>query len=263
MSTIRLTIALFLCNLIMAQTHGVRSLPPGKEATPKREAAAIALVNRALQASGGESAVSAMAYSRTSGTFDSDGQIAAGPFTWEVSGNDFRYDNPNGSGRSISANSHGVSTHSDGKHTEELPGHITMGILPLHLPLLVLSRQIIDSRYSISLVNEASDQPTIHIHSSRDTNAATECITSQDWFFESRTGMPIRLEYRLPDHSDASVTVPASVELLDYRIEQGVLLPHTIVSYVNGQKQATVHITAFELNRRPESPLSTTEERVK
>ena len=53
----------------------------------------------------------------------------------------------------------------------------------------------------------------------------------------------------MADEKNATDTVSARADLLDYRIEDGILVPHTIVSYVNSRKQATAHITGFEFNR--------------
>jgi hypothetical protein len=53
----------------------------------------------------------------------------------------------------------------------------------------------------------------------------------------------------MADQQSATDTVPARADLLDYRIENDVLVPHTIASYVSGHKQAIAHVTSLEFNK--------------
>lgn len=229
----------------------IHSFAPEEQTSPQRDPGAIAIVEKALAAMGGRDAIDQVADCVANGhseTFQGSG-LVDGKFVWKNAGNEFRYENSGASGTHVLVSGHGNAIQIRAGASKPVHGHVTLALFPLHLPGVVLLHELADVRYTIKLVQNATDDPQIaHVHTSRNTNAVTAAVTPQEWFFDVHTGLPIRVEYRLPEETDATRTSPASVGFRDYRPEHGMMLPHLLDSFVDGQTQATAHITSFSFD---------------
>jgi len=50
-------------------------------------------------------------------------------------------------------------------------------------------------------------------------------FTPQDWYFDSMTGLPLRVEFQIPTSENANDSLPASMDFSNFQTVTGVLVP--------------------------------------
>ena len=223
-----------------------------QQASPPRDPLALAAVQRAVAVTGGTGPISQIHDCVAEGTLEpSPGSwLSSGTFVWKNSGSEFRYENPGVSGRSAYVSGRGRPAVVKPDGTTRLHAHVSEANFPPHLFSLVLLRMLADARYKLVFVGEQiiGDRPVLRVRSSLAVDEITAVTTVQDWFFDAGSGLPVRVEYRLPANSNALEYLSAAVELADFRSVSGLAVPFQITIYQDGQKGGIAKLSSVVFN---------------
>jgi hypothetical protein len=225
---------------------------------PLRDPSAIATVQMAIQAMGGQAAVAQIKDSVAQGHTQpvAGGWVSqAGDFVWKNADSEFRYESVSPSGRSVWLSGHGHPKVQSPGGIETLPPHTSTADFPSYLPALVLVNRLGDPRYQFTVLAPAQSAggPAIGVRTLLNDDPITSRLTMQDWYFDSNTLLPIRVEYNIPEHANAAAMHPAAEEFSDYQVVSGILVPFKIVFSFDGHQMAvnTVSTTAFNTGINP------------
>jgi outer membrane lipoprotein-sorting protein len=220
--------------------------------TPTRDPRAIQVIQQSLAVMGGASAISQISNCVAQGTIQAPpgSWMTSGSLTWETSGTEFRYSNPSPQGTEIFVSGHGQPASTTGGVTVRVFAHVSEAVFPPHLPALVLFEELQDSRYSVVNLGTGTveGKPALHVQTSLAGNPIDAQVTQQDWYLDPNTGLPLRVEYRLPSHNDALQFLSAAFEFANYQAVSGVLVPFQITIYFNGQEAGVVTVGSVSFN---------------
>lgn len=228
-----------------------------QEPQGKRDPAAINLVERSLAVLGGKASIAAVQSMESSGTITGEGPSGNASFRWTVliSGSDFEFRKETNDGKTIRvfASGHGHPGYMSGG-TKAKPLHLQMATAapPYELPAVLLYAELMNPALSFTMESSTSAKLS-HIQITNKSNPLIEEMYTQDWYFDSLTNMPVRVEYHLPTSTDASVTVPAYMNFLDYKSLNHVQYPTSLEIYENGAKVGQVTILSMKVNTSPDS----------
>ena len=226
-------------------------------AEPVRDPAAIALLQKAIATLGGQAVASQVTDSVTTGTIDPPpgSKAETRTFVWKVAGEEFRREFQGSAGSEVFVSGHGKPEGDRAGKGRRVMQHVAQASPPLHLPALVLLQQLANNDYSLTVVGNATvqGQPTTVVKSVLQSDVVTRAVTPQRWFLDPQTGLPLRVEYRLPDNENALHTTDASVEFGDYRSIQGTMVPFRMLVTQSGSGPWTVTVlsVAFNTNISP------------
>lgn len=218
-----------------------------------RDAAAVAVVEKSLAALGDVNAIAAIRAVVSTGTIVNVGSSTQIPFRWEeqVSGNHFEFRQEttvNGMTR-VFASGHGKPGFGQlGQPAMRLSGQVEIAAIPVHLPALVLLLELQDPVYSIQSVGGSDSKQAIHVRIANTTDPVMQVFTQQDWYFDPRTFVPVRLEYRIPSVKNALHTLQSTCVYSSWVQKQGVQFPTTLLGLRNGKQFATQTISSFQPN---------------
>jgi len=218
---------------------------------PTRDAGALLAVSQAVGALGG-STVAQIADCIVYGTIQpiNNSSARAGNFVWKTSGAEFHREFSDGTATQILVSGHGHPSLSENGKTSRLLRHVAQAIPPLYLPALVLAGQANDPRYTLTFLGPAaaSGQAAIRLHTSLDSDAVSALVTPQEWYLDATTGLPLRVEYRVPDSLDAGKWEVGAVDFSDYRRVAGVSVPFRMLVYEDLQPTSVVTLTSVTFN---------------
>jgi hypothetical protein len=154
-------------------------------------------------------------------------QAAPQSFTWTYAEKQFRLENSAASGSHVLVSSGGSpQDFHDGEWLVVPPG-MARTILPYHIPALTLFGEIQNSGYSFVFGGSTTlnGKVAIHIQSRDDSDVTGHLFTPQDWYFDSATGLPLRVEFQIPISENANDSLPASMDFSNFQAVTGVLVP--------------------------------------
>lgn len=219
---------------------------------PQRDAQALAVLQNAVAAMGGSAAVSQVADTVISGNIQlSPGSAAqASTFTWKTAGPNFRYEFKSGTTTQIFVSGHGNPANARNGTVKALSPLIALANPPLHFPLLVLASVAANSNYSVTLGGKTTvnGTPAVKVHIFLNTDMLSALVSAQDWYFDAVSGLPLRVEHRLPDNHRPEHYVQATEDFADFRIVSGLLVPFKITSYESGSLVAVETISSVSFN---------------
>jgi hypothetical protein len=219
--------------------------------TPQRDSAAVATVQKAINAMGG-SAVSGMTDCTAQASVQPDPATHTSPYTmtYQNSQTDFRYQSVKDGETVVSVSGAGrPAVQANGKITHP-PVHPLLTYFPQHLSALALSQRLANPNYSISsrgagtVHGQAVAQVAIRLESEKYLPG----LTAQIWSFDIATGLPLRVDYSIADPQDGNNMLAAAVEFSDYRTISGILVPFQMTSYIGGVKSDVTTITSVAFN---------------
>jgi hypothetical protein len=223
---------------------------------PVRDPQAVATVQAGLTAMGGTATISQVQNSVVSGTsVDQPAQQnTAQSFTWTYADKEFRNENNAASGGHVLVSNGGSpQDFHDGAWTGLLPIAARTN-LPYHIPALVLCSELNNPGYALIFLGSTTLNGTsaIHVQTRDDSDLTGHVFTLQDWYFDSATGLPLRVEYQIPVSQNPSESLQASVDFSNFTIVSGILVPFQLtfsegpISFV-----ATVASATFNTSTDP------------
>jgi outer membrane lipoprotein-sorting protein len=188
---------------------------------PSKDPQALAVLQTALSAMGGQAGVVQVTDSVATGKMTpAEGSgLKPGTFVWKTSGTEFRYETQRDSGVEILASGHGKPAVSNADKVRPLFYHITYGALAVHLPAILAATQISDANISVAYLGteKAQGKQTVRVQANLNTDKMIAAVSQQVWYFDAASGMPLRVEYRLPADNDMSSWTDTAMEFSDYR----------------------------------------------
>jgi len=73
-------------------------------------------------------------------------------------------------------------------------------------------------------------------------------VTPQTWYFDASTGLPLRIDYRLPGERDFRGFLPATLDLSSYSAVAGVLYPFQSVATIAGRRTISTTVASITVN---------------
>jgi hypothetical protein len=134
--------------------------------------------------------------------------------------------------------------------TRSIPSYLAAPLAPFHLPGVVLNSFLANTNYSLTLGSSAQVQGVLanHITVSLNTDSVTQIVTTEDWYFDPKSGLPLRVEFRLPDTNDAKSYTKAAADFSNYQSVNGILVPLSMTNAMNGVVNSTVSISNVQWN---------------
>jgi hypothetical protein len=155
----------------------------------------------------------------------------------------------------------------NGTISEDLPLSLVAGVTvnapppwatprSLFVPALVstiLLKQFQDLNFSLRQEAAPSSDPTTAVAVFLLPTQTGESVPAQRWYFDTNSGLPSRIEFKLPAEIGQTQNFPGIVTLSDYRAVGGVLYPFHIVTFIRRQK-ATETITLLSVTPSSAAP---------
>lgn len=234
--------SILLCNAFAA------SLP-----TPaKKDPVALNYIQAALTAMGGSAAVAQVQDSVISGTITptTGSWVQPASFIWKTSGSEFRTEISRSSGDQIFVSGHGKPAVSRNGTVANLYYHVSMVADPFQLPALVLASKLADPQVSIFSVGSTSlaGKAVFKVQTSSSRNAAQTAITQQIWYFDTSTGLPLRVEYRIPAAENMEQWTDAATDYSAYQQIEGLLVPFQMTYSEDGSPLETLSVSQVNFN---------------
>jgi hypothetical protein len=129
--------------------------------------------------------------------------------------------------------------------------HVIYGSLPFHIPSKLVSSQISDPKISISYsgLGVAQGKSALLVQVNPATSDAAEAaVRRQLWYFDTGTGLPLRVEYRIPDTTDMNAWGNAAIEFSNFKNVGGVLIPFSMTFYQEGIALSGMAIGTVDFN---------------
>jgi hypothetical protein len=222
------------------------------EDQPRRDPQAVAVLQQAVAVLGGEAAYAQVRDAVTTGMIGAAPGSSArtGSFVWKVAGEEFRREFRSGSSEAVTVSGSGSPTHTRDGKSKRIAYHVVLASPPLHLPGLVLYRQLASREYSMKFIGTetVAGRAAVHIQTCLERTEVSTLITVQEWFFDAATGLPLRVEFRIPDTKIASDYIEAAAEFSDFRAVNGLLLPFRITSYHDKQLWTVAQVGSVAVN---------------
>jgi len=247
----RLVLALLLLSIhcsSVAQTDP--SLSPAR-----RDATAIGFVQASIAALGGERNITQQQSGVVSATIAAQRSgWPSGTQTWKFSGNRTRQEFATTEETFISVtDSTGGARTFRGK-VEPIRAHVTKAQFIPVLAARELLRRYQDTAYSFTLVGSRTEgsRTVIQVQTRLERDDLQDASV-QIWSLDATTALPVRIEYRQVDNFNVLDTSVCSVELTDFRVVSGVLVPFVMSSSLEGMplNRITVQSVAFNVNLSP------------
>ncbi len=220
--------------------------------TPQRDSAAVAIVQQAVTALGGFASASQISDATVSGTITpvAASSLKAGTFIWEDAPPEFRYTIQTATETRVFVSGHGQPAYEKGGVVSPLFPHMATASMPFHLPALVLARWIANTNASITLAanDVVAGTTVIHVHMSLNTDAISSQVTTQDWYFDIGTAIPLRVEYRLPDNRQPQDFVVEAEQFSNFQTVNGLQIPYQITIIRDGAVQGVGTIKSVAFN---------------
>lgn len=246
-----------LLSLFVSFPLPARQSSPASTTTPQRDPQAVAAIQQAIAAMGGQNAaaqiqtvVAQATLTPTRGSADPLGSVVfEDAFTSQ--GHEFKDSFRSANLVQSFVSGHGAPGVVSNARIRKFTPHIALFRQATHLPIVLLSQVLANANCSIEFVGSTNlnGVAAIQIHLHVDTDILQQTLSVQDWYFDPVTGLPLRMEYRLPDSANALYFVPAACDFSDFRPVQGILFPFRIVSYRDGIAQNTLSFDSVSLNQ--------------
>ncbi len=225
---------------------------------PSRDATDVAVVESAVAALGGRGVLSQVSDSVTTGDIQPKERNPFGSrsFVWKTVGDEFRYEFQSARGLQVYTSGHGrpAVLKEDGR-VRQIFAHMAMANPPLHLPGVVLLRELMDPSYSITLedVGLVGGTAAACVRTRSERHVVARTLTPQVWCFDLVTGLPLRVGYRIAQNLNASRSREGSAEFSDFRSVNGILVPFRIDADEGPQQKSliTVKSVAFDTGVNP------------
>jgi hypothetical protein len=222
----------------------------GKAVT--KDAVAVTNVEFAIAAMGGDAAVLAVKDSVITGTSapGKGGRAKPASFVWKTYGTEFRYETKTAGGTQIFVSGFGKPAVSKNNSVSALYYHVAASAPPFQIPAIVLATRMTGGGFSLTDSGAAKlgEQPVVLVQTSENLSASVSKATQQTWYLDATTGLPLRVDYRVPVATDMSQWIDAAVEFADYRKVGDLTVPFSMTQYEAGLAMQVFTIGTVDFN---------------
>jgi hypothetical protein len=248
-------IGAFLCFLFSALsvTAQVPQLgPPPPLTAPVRDAQAVAAVQNAINALGGASLIGQQKSWEVQGNVSSSPgtDIPGGTFAWKAAGSEYRFEDSTSSGQDLFVTGHGNPTQSNSGTSHEVSPYVARAMFVPALIGTVLLQELLNQNYSIRFggADTIESQSVLIVTTVAETAYPDNVITPQTWYFDTSTGLPIRVDFRSPAPNYPASYVNERFDFSDFRVIAGTIFPFQISLSINGQPVQKFGINTISVN---------------
>ncbi|MCU1307403.1 MAG: hypothetical protein JWN45_2098 [Acidobacteriaceae bacterium] len=250
------TVLLFVCLVTLAGFPTPSFAQQPVATIPQRDPAALAILTQATTALGGPTVLSQFGSAQTVGSIQAvpGTSINSGTFVWlhQFSASGFQFRSAftsNGQTQLFVSGSSGTAVSANGKVRNVSP-HVSMALPPFHLPAVVINMFLANANYTVKALAKMQIRGITanHVLVSLDTDVVTQAVTPEDWYFDSGSGLPLRVEFRLPNPLNATDYTKAAADFANYQTAGGVLTPLLIANTEDGIINSTVTINSVQWN---------------
>jgi hypothetical protein len=225
-------LVLLPCALAVAFASNAQQTSPPSQDQPVRDAQAITVVQSAITALGGTSAVVAITDVTINGTEQDSANPDATPatFSWQTSGIEFCSTVQNSNGTYTEISGHGVPAQFKNGSWVLMNPYVSRAELPFHLPILALFAEIQNPNITFQFVGSGTveGKPAIHVHVADNSDSIGQLVTGQEWYFDPASYLPVRVEYKWPDKRNPNDSSPGALEFSNYKAVSGVNVPYQL-----------------------------------
>jgi len=258
----RARLAALMLLSVIAASHLVIAQKTVSLAPPATDGQTQALLRASLNAMGGEQAWAGVSDETVTGSCVSklptgEAQTAK-HFQWTTSGREFRYvpdtDNP---GTAL-VSGHGKPSRTDEKGTKHLTAETARLALPYHLPGRILLTILHDSHYASEVIgNETvNGSLAIHFRTMRFVQGMPIPGTTQDWWIDPSTHLPVKVQYFVPGQQIIAYAPMTKVYSKWSGEANGLLVPHEIDTTMNGSAlSSSCAVDGMQVNTKPDEAL--------
>jgi hypothetical protein len=221
-----------------------------------RDPQAIAVVQSAINAMGGTGAIASIESSIVAGSSVNNAAASNGTqsFVWTYAGSEFRNENDAQTGSHILVSNGGVPEDLQNGSWLAAPVAIMQTNLPYHIPALVLLDEINNGNYSFGSLGTMTVDGinALHVPSRDNSDATTLAYTTQDWYFDPTTQLPVRVEYQIPVDQNPQHSLQASIDFSIFRVVSGIAVPFQLnITEGPASCTSTISSVAFNVNVNP------------
>ena len=224
--------------------------PPDLLPAAVRDPQALDVVQKALTAMGGP-AIAVIQDCTVQAQSDAvpGSPTASGTMTWKMAGAEIRIDAPTPSGTASVMTGHGKPGMINGASTA-LQSYVTQALFVPVAIAPVLAQELANPKMSLRFKdNETLGTVSVAvIMTALETDYPDNVVTPQTWYFDTSTGLPVRIEFRAPDIHQPTNFIPTAVDLSNFQLVSGVAYPFKVVSSVDGQTQVIFIVQSVIVN---------------
>jgi hypothetical protein len=260
--TIPLKLLLVPLGLLLALIFRVPSGAQESQANQVvRDPQAISVLRSAIRAIGGRASLSNIQDTTMEGvSVPSDTSGSTERFVWESRGMDIRKESNASDGQSVFVIYQSKGTRfPPGNESKKISGRSALALIPFEVPGSILLQLLNDPYRSLELVSEteaASDgvasvpHTGVHMRTQRkNLKTGYAATTQQDWYFDPTTGIPLCVDFVLPDLKQPSLDGTASVLYDSWQEESGVQFPRQLQMFTDGVLQYTMTVSSIHINQ--------------
>lgn len=219
-----------------------------------RDQQAIAVLQQAISAMGGSDNIAGITTAAVSGhlTWSHDGQRSTRQFLTQ-----FRFSNNSVSFRRELTDENGTTIFASGRqkpvfqaannNAHRFGAHVALAASSFETPAVLLSLELANPNCELMYIAADPGQP-LHVRTEDEANETSQAVTSQDWYFDPNTLLPIRVVYKSPDVNDPSIYAKTTLDYLGFQTIASIAFPTEIRSYIDGQLDTDSTIEAAQVN---------------
>lgn len=247
----------FLCLGIASAVPSCWSQVTLQPTPTKRDPAALGVLTQAITAMKGQGSAAQITTLQTTGSISPAGGSGypGGTFSWTMeltsTGYEFRNQLTQSDGTvSLFVSGFGSPKISLNGSVAPISRHMALASAPAHVGFLVLARALGSSSYTVAAAAplQIGSVSAVHLHLSNDADGIIQNLTSQEWYFDPTSGLPLRVEYCAPDSLNAAHCFPGARDFSNYQATGGFLLPLQITNSFNGNPVSITTISSVEFN---------------
>lgn len=234
----------------LVQVPGQVYSPPDLLTAPVRDQQALDVVQKALTVMGGTTIAAIQDCTVQAQSDAAPGtQGLSGTMTWRMAGTEFRIDAPGPYGTASVMTGHGKPVAINGT-TKPLPMYVAQALFVPVAIGAVLAQELANPKMSLRFkdIETLGTESVAVITTALETDYPDNVVTPQTWYFDSSTGLPVRVEFRSPDIRQPTNFIPSAVELSNYHWVSGAAYPSNVVSYLDGRTQFVFTVESVVVN---------------
>lgn len=216
-----------------------------------QDPAAVATIQAALTALGGATNMALIQNSVVQGTSVDTPGNGSGPtnFTWTYQGSDFRDENDAGPNTNILVSNSGSPEDYQGSAWVNVQPFVGRANLPFHIPGLVLYNELNNPNYTLTFVGLTTVNGTaaVEVDTADNSDTIGPLVTPQQWYFDATTTLPLRVQFRIPDPTNALAFQAGTTDFANYQAVSGVLVPYQL-TMKEGPLSFTATVTSAAFN---------------
>lgn len=219
---------------------------------PQQDPQAVAILTRATAGLGGTALFTAntatvVEIAQTSSRGEALASVKAED-SWANGQFEFRREVSGATGAMVSNHGRPMLKGSDGS-LHSLPSHAGYGMAPFYLPGAVLSSELTDGHHSLKYIEDTTiDGASVsHVRIWNGGDLFHSVQSRQDWYFDSSTGLPVRVEHRSADPDDGVKFVKITTDYKNFANINGVFTATQIVESAAHGGKITKSLSSLSL----------------